>query len=382
MIAPRTSPFELISRVLSGRLKGRASEQLRTLVCSERTDWKRVIGHASTQYVLPALAAALRDLDLVQSLDEELGAFLQAVHAANMERNSELRDELSIAVDVLNRVGIEPVLLKGAIRLVDGLYPDCGWRMLRDLDLLVPKASLAEAIQAFEGAGYAACGLAGEVRRHAGVCQIDLHTELFCTSRQVRLLPAADILDKARPVAVGDGKVWIPAVEHQLVHLIGHSQIRHFGHAFGRVTLRSRLEAAALVHWRHSRVEWQAIFARFTAVGYRRPLLSFLLAIDDGGWCAVPVMARIDPLTALQQRRIALQARSATFAYIGSRVGWLISVFASQIDARDDGQRKGINNLKRLISERGATGRMIQAFVSRKRHLMHVLPYLSLLLSQ
>jgi hypothetical protein len=382
MIARRVYPFDVIERVLAERLRGcEPSEELRAIVRSRGVDWERVVGHASAQFVLPAFAAALKDLELTESLDRELGAFLDAIHAANAERNSELRDELAAAVGVLNRAGIEPVLLKGAIRLTDGLYPDHGWRMLRDLDFLVPKASLAEAIRAFEEAGYAACGSGGQVRRRGASCQIDLHSELFCTPSQVRILCAADILERVRPAAFGDGRVRIPPVEHQLVHLIGHSQIRHFGHAFGRIGLRDRLEAAALVHRGHESIDWQAVFARFVAAGYRRPLLSLLLALDDGAWCAVPMTGRIDRLTALQRRRIALQARSATFAYVGSRVGWWISAFSSQTEKSDGGERKGINNLRRLISERGALRRMARALWERQRHLVHVSAYLTWLVA-
>jgi hypothetical protein len=146
--------------------------------------------------------------------------------------------------------------------------------------------------------------------------------------------------------------------------------------------LCNRLEAAALVNWGRSRIRWEAIFERFVATGYRRPLLSFLLGLSDGGWCAVPLADDVDPLTALQQRRIALQARSTAFGYISSRVGWWISAFSSQVEESDGGERKGINNLKRLISERGAVARMARSFMSRRRHLMHVLPYLSWFSSQ
>ena len=149
-------------------------------------DWEHVVGYASGDLVLPACRR--RDLGLSGSLDRELGAFLNAVHVANTERNNELRDELSVVVHALNRVGIEPVLLKGAIRLLDGLYPDDGWRMLRDLDLLVPRASLTAAIQALASVGYASCGSGGELRRRGGACQIDMHTELFFTQRHIRLL--------------------------------------------------------------------------------------------------------------------------------------------------------------------------------------------------
>ena len=145
MIMQHVHPFDVISRVLSERLLRReASDQLCVTMGAADIDWERVVGVASAHFVLPALAAALRDLGPLKSRNDELGLFLQAVHAANRERNAELRDELEAAAKVLNRAGIEPVLLKGAIRLRDELYPDDGWRMLRDLDLLAPKAALAE----------------------------------------------------------------------------------------------------------------------------------------------------------------------------------------------------------------------------------------------
>jgi hypothetical protein len=378
MIARRVRPYDVVARVLRERLQGCvASEPLRAIVASRHVDWERVVGHASAELVLPAFAAALEALDLIGSLEQELGAFLQAVHAANRERNGELRHELAAAVRALNRVGIEPVLLKGSLRLLDGLYPDDGWRMLRDLDLLLPEAALARARRALEEAGYEACGSRGEMRRREGACQIDLHAELFIAAREVRLLPAADVLQAARPAALGGLRAGVPALEHQLVHLIGHGQIRHLGHAVGRIALRDRLETAALVRWGPERIDWQAISGRFRAAGYRRPLLSFLLSLKAGGWCAVPLPDRADPLTVMQQHRVALQDRSATSAYIGSRLGWWISAFLSQFEALEGGQRRAIRNLRRLIHGRGALREIARAFVDRQTHLMHALPYLT-----
>ena len=95
MTSQRIYPFVLIARVLAERLRGRAaSEELQALVRSRRVEWERIIGHASAQYVLPALAAAMKDLALVEP-GTELGAFLEAVHAANLERNSAFRAELA-----------------------------------------------------------------------------------------------------------------------------------------------------------------------------------------------------------------------------------------------------------------------------------------------
>ena len=178
------------------------------------------------------------------------------------------------------------------------------------------------------------CGSDKELRRECGPCQIDLHRELFFAPRQIRLLRGAKVLDGARIVEFAGGRVRIPSIEHQLVHLVGHGQIRHLGHALGRIGLRDRLEAAALVHRGNETIDWEAVFARFAASGYQRPLLSLLLSLKDGGLCAVPLTDRADLLTALQQRRIALQARSTALAYIGSRLGWWVSAFGSQIKRR------------------------------------------------
>lgn len=383
MIPRSLRPFDVVTRVLAERLRGcLPSEELRALSGSRDIDWGRVVGHASAELVLPAFAAALSDLGLREPLDPELGTFLDAVRAANAERNHELRAELAAAVGILNRAGIEPVLLKGSIRLLDGLYPDHGWRMLRDLDLLVPKASLPEAKGVFQKAGYAECGSHGALHRPGGACQIDLHTELFSRPRQLRLLAAADVLEGARHVAVGDGRVGVPSIEHQVVHLIGHGQIRHLGHACGRISLGNRLEAAALVQWGHEDVDWQAVFRRFRATGYQRPFLVFLLALNEGGWCAVPLPGRIDRLAAAQWRRIALQARSATAAYVGSRLGLLISEFTRQFEEAEGGGSRALANVRRLMFERGAARGMGRAIWERHRHLVHVSPYLAWLVAQ
>ena len=198
MIAQRWHSIDVIARILAERLQGRtATEELRAMVRSPGTDWERVVGLASAQFVLPACAAALRDLDLSGLLGEELGSFLQAVHAANLERNDELRDELITVVGILNLIEIEPVLLKGAIRLADGLYPDQGWRMLRDLDLLVPEHRWEDATRSFQQFGYTPRGEANSeisMRRAGGPVSIDLHRELFSTRRRARLLGAQEML--------------------------------------------------------------------------------------------------------------------------------------------------------------------------------------------
>ena len=131
-----------------------------------------------------------------------------------------------------------------------------------------------------------------------------------------------------------------------------------------------------MARWGQESIDWPAVLARFGAAGYRRPLLSFLLALRDGAWCALAAIDQRDLLTALQGRRIALQARSSGFAYLGSQIGWWVSAFRSHLDEDDGGQRKAVRNLWRLMSEPGGARRVVRAFLMHRRHLMHLLPYL------
>jgi Fe-S oxidoreductase len=55
----------------------------------------------------------------------------------NDQRNRRLRAVLRATVGLLNRAGIAPVLLKGAIPLLPEQYPLAFARMLGDLDLAV-----------------------------------------------------------------------------------------------------------------------------------------------------------------------------------------------------------------------------------------------------
>lgn len=334
-------PFDVVARVLADRLREQGpSPEVVAAVKNRTMNWERVVGMASEHLVLPAFAGALRDLDLAGALEPELRGFLSCVHDANFERNERLREQLSAAIGILNRVGIEPVLLKGAIRLVDGLYPDIGWRMMWDLDILVPEAAFKAAVEALQRSGFV---VAGEVEpdrkdvklRRRDIC-IEVHRELFWTRRKQQLLRGAEVIEASRPAVTDGGMARLPSREHQLVHLIGHSQIAHFNHIYGRIALRDRFEAAMLLR-SSGCLDREAVFTRFVAAGYRRPLLVFLLSLSDGGFCGALIPGRVDALTKLQRRRIAVQARSETVRRVGLYVGWWIVLLKTQLDEQEAG---------------------------------------------
>ena len=104
----------------------------------------------------PAMAAALADPLLAATLPDDLRAYLAAIHEAATLRNRRLHAQLAHVAAALNEIDIVPVALKGAIRLVDGLWPDPALRFMHDLDLLVPAESLARGQRQLDGLGLAA----------------------------------------------------------------------------------------------------------------------------------------------------------------------------------------------------------------------------------
>ena len=103
----------------------------------------RVVGAATTalgadRLVLPAAAAQqLRD-----------------AHAVGVLRSALVRRELGLVAGPISAaVGAPPIVLKGPA-IADRFYPDPAWRGFADLDLLVPRERLEDAVAALARVGY------------------------------------------------------------------------------------------------------------------------------------------------------------------------------------------------------------------------------------
>jgi len=365
----RSTSFDLIARVLAAGLQRREpTDDLRAaLTGRSRAYWQGVLDRARGEFVLAAFAAAIKDLGLHRALQPQVRGFLAVAHAANVQRNDKLREQLAALLSRLNQAGIEPVLLKGAIRLVDGLYPDPGWRTLQDLDILVPEAQFTSTLDALQSAGYAAVRPADHTckdvkLRRQGLADVEIHRELFGPAKQRRLLAGAEVIGNSRPAAVVGAAVRVPSTAHQLVHLIGHGQIGHRGYAYGRIALRDRLEAAALMRRATESIDWPTVFTCFAAAGYRRPLLVFLLSLADGSLCAAPVPGPIDTLTILQKRRIALQARSPAMMRLSLHISWCAVLLDMQTMEHEAGGPKMVHTLKKLVRDREERRRLLRTF--------------------
>src|SRR2546423_2959302 len=97
------------------------------------TDWQSVIALANRTLLTPALFSALVHSGEINRLPDDVREYLRFIHDRNGERNCRLRAQLTEAVTALNRHGIVPLLLKGAIPLFFSDDKQITARMTSDL---------------------------------------------------------------------------------------------------------------------------------------------------------------------------------------------------------------------------------------------------------
>jgi hypothetical protein len=247
-------PLRLLCACLSAGQRGQTLDlPSAATLAAPSTDLMSLSRLAGRHLVTPMLATCIGDPEIRHRLPEDFILYLEFVHAENTRRNDAVRRQLGQAAACLNRIDIEPLLLKGAIRLVDGLYPDPGWRFMRDIDLLIRRDRLGQGVACLESLGYRSTCEATELpakHRHlpplyrsGAVAVVELHTELLDTPA---VLPAERVLARSRPVDLDGARVRVPDSADQLLHLVGHDRFDGDLRSSGLFVLRNVFETALL----------------------------------------------------------------------------------------------------------------------------------------
>ena len=143
----RFAAFLTVCDQLAAKLFGRKAPEER----SRDISWELLVEASSHHRVTPALAWCLEDR---HDIPDEVREYFAAILSFNAERNEVLRAALLRVVSACNAIGIEPVPLKGAARLIEGTYPAQSLRFLGDLDVLIPADRAAEAFAAVQAIGF------------------------------------------------------------------------------------------------------------------------------------------------------------------------------------------------------------------------------------
>jgi hypothetical protein len=226
--------------------------RLRIALFSDASVWERLFEAASERRMMPALAMRLRARGLVPphagSDDRPTPAsVLESRWTDHLAMRARQAAGLTAIVAILNRLGIAPILLKGA----RCLWREADlWRTMRDLDILVPGTRAREADEALKAEGYLPLPDAAhrpnrhhldllfredlpgwvEVHRRAG----NPYAEQF--------IATAEIEERSVVTLHGTGYARIlPAAVH-IWHGLVHHHFGHSGFARGTVDLKGLFE--------------------------------------------------------------------------------------------------------------------------------------------
>lgn len=228
-------------------------------------DFDDVLEVARELWVLPSLGYAVRGLEgWVPERTEEV---LRDYYRVNALRNARFRRQLVEAVGALNHEGIEPLLFKGALRLVDGTAVHQGYRGMGDLDLCVAPPAMTAATEALTAIGYRPNRSWALLHPHVVPMNradvpgpLEVHVELL-TRGPAKALPASAAWAASTGIAFDGVCARALSPTQQVLHSILHASVQDLAHATGALPLRQLLSLAGLARIHAGDVDWRGIEA-------------------------------------------------------------------------------------------------------------------------
>jgi hypothetical protein len=241
--------------------------------------WEYVVRLSRRLRLLARLAAALDAAGLVESVPPEPRRHLIAEQRLSRWRTGAMEWALERIGKVLSECSCPGVLLKGAAYLGQDL-PIAHGRMPSDVDILVSRGRLTEAVQGLTGAGWVEAGLDEHDRRYyyewshevppmrhpLHAVELDLHHNILPPVAHVRV-DADLLLCNTRPSKLNHWQVFSPVdqVIHSAAHLFFDSEARD--------RVRDLVDLDGLFrHFGQAADFWSALPDRATELGLTEPM--------------------------------------------------------------------------------------------------------------
>jgi hypothetical protein len=116
-------------------------------------EWNVLARKAHAEGVGPLLYWRLSKSEQILTLPQETQNFLKILYAGTMMQNQRRFKDLKNLAKLFYQTNISAVVLKGACFALT-IYPNIGLRPMDDMDLLIPKAKLVEALRIAKRLGY------------------------------------------------------------------------------------------------------------------------------------------------------------------------------------------------------------------------------------
>lgn len=263
-------------RFLTQCLEGGDRSALAAAIASDRLQWEAVIAMASEYWMTLTLHHELEAKGVLELLPAELLEYFASLREANAARNRAILEHASELAGLLNRIGVEPVLLKGTAHLASGLYPDIAIRFMSDIDILVPDDRALECWRLLIAAGYqtssANAGLRVEdmpdvewpaLLRHGRTGEVEMHRR----QEWDHLLNAPSLYAGTEPLALPGGTARILSPVNRIVFTLAHACVQHRRKYLPVISLRDLYDANLLARRLESRIDWRQVTDAFDREG-------------------------------------------------------------------------------------------------------------------
>ena len=217
-------------------------ERVKNWISKEKVDWEAVVKVSTQHYILPALYANLKKADLIPLLPEDLVAYMHHISQLNTERNDQIIKQCHDINDLFQNNDIEPVFLKGTGLLL-GKEEMKHYRMLADIDILLPKDQNDQAYQLLQKNGYSTNKKSTDIptERHRPrlvhedfIAAVEIHDEVLRTPND-KYLSGATVIDRR----FRKSDINLPHLDDQLALAIASSQINDFGYDRRTISLKT-----------------------------------------------------------------------------------------------------------------------------------------------
>lgn len=287
------------------------------------SDWESALQVATDELILPLLYSRIKQLELGSSVPPEILDALSAVEGLNEKRNRCILGELKLVATLLNKVGVEPVLLKGVAYLAMGVYPNRATRYLCDIDLLLSEAQLRPAVDILAANGFQAdtTDRVGYFRHHhppvrrTGSVFIEIHHSLSL-AKSASLLPAHELIARSVPFDFDGARVRVPCPADLFTHLVLHSQIQHSYHERIWPPLRTMYDLHLVVRRFRSEIDWNCVQDRFRKAGEFGTLALHLRQAGESLGVDPPFQFKVRGLMRLRWLRRKLLRRMPALRYV------------------------------------------------------------------
>jgi hypothetical protein len=293
----RLAALDVISRILWVDKTSEDVAALRRQIREQEIDWPPALWTANQNLITPSLWPELLGLGLADETPPEIQNYLAEIHRLNTLRNQQIRLQTLEIAKLLNTIGIEPILLKGAASLFRTIYRDLGSRMLTDIDILLPRDKAMDCWELLRSSGYGPHGNCENTPSHphphhlhplsrpGEYAVIELHHDVLPAMSSGFLFGATITEQNARRITCivstnterlsygDDHALRIPSWTSRVVHCLLHSAfLEANAYRSGILPLRSLHELALMQSSHGPEIDWLDIWQLLSGSGKRRPL--------------------------------------------------------------------------------------------------------------